>query len=343
MAPMNMEEVRWGIIGCGDVCEVKSGPALYKTPRSRLVAVMRRDGAKAADFARRHGVPRSYDTVDALITDPAVNAVYIATPPGTHRDLARRVADAGKPCLVEKPMARTHGECQTMLDAFARRNLPLFVAYYRRGMARFIKTRSLLESGAIGTISGVSYRMSRSDHRRGGDGAWRLNLPHSGGGLFLDVGSHTLDILDFLLGPLSDVTGVARNCAGVAPDVEDSVAMSFTIAGAPGTAAWYFASDRDEDRIDLFGTDGTISLSTFGHEPVILTRGTSVDPHPFPAPAHVHSGLIESIVADLTTGQHHCPSTGESASRTSKVMDEVLRSFYGDREKLFATVPSDAA
>src|SRR4051812_32959871 len=104
---MKLDALRWGIIGCGDVCEVKSGPALYKTPGSSLVAVMRRDAAKAADFARRHRVPRHYDDAERLINDPDVNIVYVATPPGSHRDYALQVAAAGKPCYVEKPMART--------------------------------------------------------------------------------------------------------------------------------------------------------------------------------------------------------------------------------------------
>ena len=106
-----MHCVRWGIIGCGDVTEVKSGPGFQKADGSALVAVMRRDGARARDYARRHGVPRAYDRADHLIADQEVDAVYIATPPSSHRDLAIRVAEAGKPCLVEKPMAATHAEC----------------------------------------------------------------------------------------------------------------------------------------------------------------------------------------------------------------------------------------
>ena len=336
---MTMDEVRWGILGCGDVCEVKSGPALYKTPRSRLVAVMRRDGAKAADFAQRHGVPRSYADVDALIGDPDVNAIYIATPPGSHRDLALKVAAAGKPCYVEKPMARTAGECQQMIDAFIARGLPLFVAYYRRGMQRFIKAKELIDTGALGTLTSITYRMLRPNHRAVHAG-WRLNLPDSGGGLFLDVGSHTLDILDFLLGTLTNVAGVARNVAGPASaNVEDTVAMSFEAGGAPGTASWNFAADANEDLIQIHGTAATLSLSTFGNEPVRLSRGGMTEEFPFAQPAHVHSGLVDAIVTELTTGSPASPSTAASAARTSRVMDDVLRSFHGDRDALFAHAP----
>ena len=141
---------RWGIIGCGDVTEVKSGPGFQKADGSGLVAVMRRDLAKAQDYARRHGVPRAYDRADALIDDPEVDAVYIATPPSSHCELTLAVAAAGKPCLVEKPMATNHRECLRMIEACAARGVPLWVAYYRRALPRFVLVRDLLAAGAIG-------------------------------------------------------------------------------------------------------------------------------------------------------------------------------------------------
>ncbi len=92
-----MRTIRWGIIGCGDVTEVKSGPALQKANHSQLVAVMRRTGALARDYAQRHGVPRWYDQADELIHDPEVDAIYIATPPASHKDYTLLTAHAGKP------------------------------------------------------------------------------------------------------------------------------------------------------------------------------------------------------------------------------------------------------
>ena len=135
-----MQTVKWGIIGCGNVCEVKSGPGFYKADHSELIIVMRRDAEKAADFAKRHGVPQSTSNADEVIHHPDVNAVYIATPPSTHCDYALRVAEAGKPCYVEKPMAMNHRECAQMVEAFKAKNLPLYVAYYRRRLPRFHKS-----------------------------------------------------------------------------------------------------------------------------------------------------------------------------------------------------------
>src|SRR5690349_5129453 len=103
-----MKKINWGIIGCGDVTEIKSGPAFNKVSNSSLVAVMRRDGVKAADYAQRHNVPRWYNNANDLVNDAEVNAIYIATPPASHEEYAFAAINAGKPVYVEKPMANTY-------------------------------------------------------------------------------------------------------------------------------------------------------------------------------------------------------------------------------------------
>jgi len=97
--------IHWGIIGCGDVTELKSGPAFQKVPGSKLVAVMRRNADLARDYAKRHGVARWYSDASELINDPQVDAVYVATPPDSHALYAIQAMKAGKPVYVEKPMA----------------------------------------------------------------------------------------------------------------------------------------------------------------------------------------------------------------------------------------------
>ena len=110
-AGKNFDAVNWGIIGVGDVTEIKSGPAFYKVEHSNLVAVMRRNSEKAADYARRHNVTKWYGDAMELINDSQVDAVYIATPPDSHASYAIAAMLAGKPVYVEKPMARSHREC----------------------------------------------------------------------------------------------------------------------------------------------------------------------------------------------------------------------------------------
>jgi 1,5-anhydro-D-fructose reductase (1,5-anhydro-D-mannitol-forming) len=332
--------IRWGIIGCGDVTEVKSGPGFQKAHGSKLVAVMRRNGALAADYAKRHGVPRSYDNAQALVNDGEVDAVYIATPPGAHVEGALLAAAAGKPAYVEKPMARNTTECDAIIQAMSRAGQKLFVAYYRRALPRFVKVRDLLAGGAVGELTSVSYRMAQplppnADPK---NGAWRLDAANSGGGLLLDVGSHTLDLLDYFVGPLDDVAGHAARSGGVG-DVEDTVVMRFrTARGVPGAAAWNFAAADKEDMLEFIGSEGRISLSVFGAEPVRLQNSGGIELFDLPHPPHVAQPLIQTIVDELL-GRGSCPSTGESARRTSAVMDRVLAGYYGGRDDAFWARP----
>ncbi len=337
--------IRWGIIGCGDVCEVKSGPAFYKAVGSELVLVMRRDGVRAADFARRHGVARFTTDAQALIDDPHVDAVYIATPPGGHLEYALAVAQAQKPCYVEKPMARSAAECRRMLEAFDRAGQPLFVAYYRRALPRFLKVRELLDSGALGHVQAVShtYQGRAAAPSVGGPPAsptgWRENVTEAGAGLFLDLGSHVVDLIDFLLGPLARVAGfAARRSSGPARSLglpEDTVVMSFvTRSGALGTLRHQFHTAGAVDRLEFVGTRGNLSLSVFGREPIALERGDAIESIAVEQPEHVHLPLVQSIVDELG-GKGRCPSTGASALRASECLDRVLDDYYGGRDDAF--------
>lgn len=324
--------VRWGIIGCGDVTEVKSGPGFRKASRSQLVAVMRRDAAKAEDYAKRHGVPRWYSDADALIADREVDAVYIATPPESHGEYALKVAAAGKPAYVEKPMARSAAECDVMVNAFERAKLPLYVAYYRRRLPRFLKVEELVKAGAIGRVTGVSWRFAAPQHRS--PDSWRVEAKLAGGGHFLDLASHTLDYLDYLLGPLSNVRGTAANLASPYA-VEDTVTVAFkTAGGVPGAVACNFASAVRDDMLRVTGTEGEVSFSVFGTDAVRFEGAAGVESYAIPNPPHVAQPLIQTVVDDLL-GLEACPSTGKSAQRTSRVMDEALADYYGGRTDAF--------
>ncbi len=155
--------IRWGIIGCGAVTEIKSGPAYQQTAGFEIGMVMRRDAAKAADYAARHQIARWTTDAQALIDDPAIDAIYIATPPDSHLAYALKVAAAGKICCVEKPMAlNSLNNVQQMIDAFQKAGLPLFVAYYRRSLPRFRQVQFWLQQGRIGPVRHVQWNFSRT-------------------------------------------------------------------------------------------------------------------------------------------------------------------------------------
>ncbi len=323
------DEVRWGIIGVGDVCEVKSAPAMYTLDGSSLVAVMRRNGDLARDYAQRHGVPVWYDDAAALIDDATVNAVYIATPPSSHAQYTEMVAAAGKPVYVEKPMAITHAECQGMITACAEAGVPLYTAYYRRMLPNFRKVKSLLEDGAIGDVRTVAVTLRKSLHDADrAPSNWRVDPAVAGGGYFFDLASHQFDLLDYLFGPIAQVAGFAQNQAG-AYKAEDAVVASFAFdSGILGTGLWSFAAAKgtELEETTIIGSEGAVTFPFFGAPTVSLHQdGKPVETFEFAMPKHIQSPLIETIIQDLQ-GTGTCPSTGVTAARTNWVLEQILRS-----------------
>mgnify|MGYP006291113873 FL=1 len=294
-----MEKVNWGIIGCGDVTEVKSGPPLQQIKHSNLVAVMRRTASKAEDYAKRHNVSRWYTSARKLIHDPDINAVYVATPPESHAEYTIQALKAGKPVYVEKPMALNFTECQKMIDAAERYQTPLFVAYYRRALPGFLKVKALVDQGAIGNVRFVSIELfqkpSKADMEFDTD--WRVIPELSGGGYFLDLAAHQLDFLDYVFGPVIKVKGIAGNQAGLY-EAEDIVSGSFLFDdGIIGTGTWCFTVNEqsEKDEIRIIGDKGQISFSTFQFLPVKLMNSDGEQTFDFPKPKHVAYNLIQTV------------------------------------------------
>jgi predicted dehydrogenase len=331
------DKVRWGILGVGDVCEVKSAPAMQKIPNSEVIAVMRRNGAKVKDYADRHGVDTWYDDADTLIDDPNVNAIYIATPPNAHCDLTIKAAKAGKPIYVEKPMARTTEECQQMIDACKATDVPLYIAYYRRRLPNFEKLKELLNQGAIGDLRMVKIAMFKTidpdivaNTAENTTVNWRTDPEVAGGGYFFDLAAHQLDYLDYVLGPIKSVSGHAANQAGLYK-AADIISSSFAFEnGIVGSGTWCFTVDKvsEKDEMVFIGSKGQIRCSFFGEPKLFVEKGDGqVETLEFEMPYHIQQPLIQTVVNDLL-GQGGCPSTGETAIRTNWVMEEITKNYY---------------
>lgn len=317
-----MATIRWGIIGCGDVCEVKSGPAFYKARDSALVAVMRRDGAKAADFARRHGVPRSYDDADALIADPEVDAVYVATPPSSHRDYTLAAAAAGKHVLVEKPMALSVAECEAMVAACRDAGVNLYVAYYRRALPRFERFRALAHDGTLGTVRLVLVRHLWSAAQAPGS-AWRLDPAINGGGIFVDTQVHALDWLDHAFGPAEDAVGAARNQSGRSA-AEDAVGAVVAYPGQViASFACAYAADRYEETVTLVGDRGRAEMHFLGPSPIAVETAAGRSEIAVADPPHVHQPLVQQIVDHLNGGPLP-PGQPDAGVRVNRVLAQLM-------------------
>lgn len=323
--------IKWGIIGCGEVTEVKSGPAFNKVNGSQLIAVMRRNAALAEDYARRHKVPRFYNSASDLINDPEINAVYVATPPGSHAEYALMSIKAGKPVYIEKPMAASYEECRKINDAAEKAKIPVFVAYYRRALPGFVKIKELIGNGSIGKVRFAQVHLFRpaSEDERAGRLSWRVDPSISGGGHFFDMASHQLDYLDFLFGPAQNIKSFALNQGGLYK-AEDYVSAELIFPdNIACSGVWCFTASPgyERDSIEIFGEKGSVKFSTFTFTPIVLINESGRKEFVNERPENVQYYLIDQIVKDLS-GKGHSSSTGLTGARTSRVMEEIVKDYY---------------
>lgn len=297
-----MEKINWGIIGCGDVTEVKSGPAFNKVPHSSLVAVMRRDGAKAKDYAARHNVPKWYDDAAALINDPDVNAVYIATPPSSHCEYALAAIHAGKPVYVEKPMTATVEEAIKMRDAANANNVKLTVAHYRRQILYFKKVKQLLDEKIIGQplFASLSFytKPLTAEELSIPKIAWRVNTATAGGGLFHDLAPHQLDLMHYFFGTAKAVKGIAANQSRLYDAVDFVSGNILFESGVAFSGIWSFSvpAAEEKDLCEIIGTKGKICFSIFNMTKIAVTINGETEVFSFDPLQHVQQPMIEQTV-----------------------------------------------
>ncbi len=316
--------IRWGIIGCGDVTEKKSGPAFNKVPDSTLIAVMRRDTAKAKDYAARHAVPKWYDDANALINDPEVNAVYVATPPKYHEEYAMAAMQAGKPVYVEKPMATSLTACLRMQDAAKLTSAKLCIAHYRRALPMFLHIQSLLKEEVIGKIRTVRLSMLQPDQssiiaHTGNN--WRVDPEIAGAGLFFDLAPHQLDLIHYFFGPSKESFGIAANQAGLykAEDVVTGVMRLENDILFTGQWCYTVAEGMREDIVEINGSKGKISFPVFGYD-ITVQQGPDKQVLHFEPPEHIQQPMIEKIV-QYFLGKAENPCSAADAIQSMEVMD----------------------
>lgn len=321
-----MAVLRWGILGCGNVAEHKGGPPLYSVDESKLIAVMRRDQAKAEDFAERHGAKRAYTDVDELLSDDEINAVYIATPPNLHCEQTIRAARTGKHILCEKPMAMSVTECQQMVDACSEAGVTLMLAYYRNHYPNVVKMKALMDENAIGDVvlarinCTAYYNPNRKDLKN-----WRMNPEISGGGVLMDIGSHRISLLQYLMGDVASVKGFAET-VHLDGTVDDSAVFTLRFeSGAHAVANINWNVGIGVDDIEVYGTKGRLRCSPLNSENLTLeTKSEGVKTLPqIPLP-HTHTGLVQDFVNHIRTGEPiRC--TGELGLQTNAIIAKIMQ------------------
>jgi predicted dehydrogenase len=323
-----MTEIRWGIIGCGDVTEKKSGPAFNKVNNSKLVAVMRRNAAKAEDYAARHNVPKWYSDAQQLIDDPEINAVYIATPPSSHAAYALAAIKANKHVYVEKPMALSAAECIEMVDAANQQNVKLTVAHYRRQVPLFKRVKELIVEGDIGEVRFANLKMwqpikpslvAKTEEN------WRTNPAISGGGLFHDLAPHQIDLMLYYFGNAKTFSGLSFNQANTSA-ADDIVSGQILFDnGIIFNGLWCFnvPAEHAIDQCTIVGTKGKIEFAVFGNY-ISITKNNATEEMAFEMPEHIQQPMIEQVV-QYFIGNTDNPCWGETGIQVMTIIDSFCK------------------
>jgi len=321
-----MEKIHWGIIGCGDVTELKSGPAFNKVKDSELVAVMRRNAEKAKDYAERHHVPKWYSDANSLVNDPDINAIYVATPPSSHEQYAIAALKAGKPVYVEKPMSVNAGSAANMANAAEEAKQKLTVAHYRRAQPLFQKIKQLILEKAIGDIRFARLSLHKpslsAKDLQVEKTAWRVDPSFAGGGLFHDLAPHQLDLMYYFFGEPVKAAGIATNQGGLYA-ADDIVSGNILFkSGVQFSGVWCFnVSAADEkDECEIIGEKGKIVFSFFEHKPITVISNGQTEIYHFDALQHVQQPMIEKTV-EFFLGKGSNPCSGNEGVLVMKLID----------------------
>lgn len=327
-----MKHISWGFIGCGEVTELKSGPAFNEVEGSHVEAVYSRSKDKVRSYAERHHIKKWYTDAQQLIDDPNVNAIYIATPPSSHATYAIMAMKAGKPAYIEKPLAASYEDCARINRISKQTGVPSFVAYYRRYLPYFQKVKSILDSGTIGTVTNVQVRFSVPprdlDYNSSHNLPWRLQPDIAGGGYFYDLAPHQLDLLQEFFGVITRAHGYCANRAHLY-SAEDTISACFLFEnGLPGSGSWCFVGHQSakEDRIDVVGEQGSLSFSVYNYDPIQLITSDGIRNITVPNPSYVQLPIIKAVIEDLQ-GIGDCTCTSVSATPVNWVMDRILGKF----------------
>ena len=329
--------VFWGILGAGKIAENQMAPAIAAARGHELAAVMRRELGAARRFADEHGAERAYDSEQALLADPQVNAVYVATPPHLHARQTILAAQAGKHVLCEKPMALNTGEARRMIEAGRANGVALTICHYQRFNARHRRVKALVDGGAIGQVTAA--RINFSERFPPQPGVWHHLPAVSGGGPLMDLGIHCIDLLRYLCGPVESVAALVDTLVDDSP-VEDTATLLLRLAGgaqAVVTSHWTTANHDPErfNRLEICGTEGTVVAAPIQAKDSagvlqLITADGIKDFSVEPGGPRPHVALLNAF-ADAVAGVRPNPVPGEEGLAGLAVVEAAYESARSGR------------
>jgi 1,5-anhydro-D-fructose reductase (1,5-anhydro-D-mannitol-forming) len=307
--------LNWIVVGIGDISVRRVIPAIQAEPRSGLYGLVTRDPAKAAPYNTR-----VWTTLDEALADPAVQAVYVATPVFLHAPQTIQSLRAGRHVMCEKPMAMNEAEARSMVQTAEETGLKFGVAYYRRAYPKVRRAKQLLEAGVIGKpvlaeLTCHEWRGETGSHR-----SWLIDPAQAGGGPLYDIASHRIDVLNFLFGQPERAVGFLSNVVHHYAVEDNATVMIDYPSGMRGIVdvRWHSEIRRDECRIR--GTEGEMELSPLNGPELIYPGGRES----LPVQANVHTPMIENFV-DAVEGCAPLLSSGASSFWTDWITERARR------------------
>jgi predicted dehydrogenase len=306
--------LKWLVIGIGDITRKRVIPAILQEPRSELYGLLTRDPRKAEAYP---GV-RVWTAIDEALRDPAVDAVYVASPVALHFPQTVASLRAGKHVLCEKPVGMDYAQAEAMVAAARASGRLLGAAYYRRMFPKLARARQLIAAGAIGqpVLAEANYHSWLPSQER----AWLWDPAMAGGGPLYDVASHRIDTLNLFFGRPARATGLLSNAVHHLA-VEDSATVLLDYpGGVRGIVDVRWNSRIERDQFRIVGTDGELNLDQPGG-PLLRYGGCEES---WPAHANFHYPAVENFVSAVLDGAPlMCP--GEEAIWTDWVTEQVMQ------------------
>jgi 1,5-anhydro-D-fructose reductase (1,5-anhydro-D-mannitol-forming) len=257
--------IRWALLGPGRHAGRSVVPQLKQAADTELAAVVSRDRTRGEAFARTHGIAKVYASIEEVLRDRDIDAIYDATPDGLHAPHAIAAAEAGKHALIEKPLALSVAEAAKAIDASRRHGTQLGVVFNQRHEAVHREARRTVLAGEIGEVKLIHVQIAlRTAISRGGAGApvtWRTDPQFRAGGIIVSIGDHAYDTLAYLGGQEIEAVSALTDATQSDPPNERVASMLLKLSrGAIGYAVASFVTPFARRPFEIHGTTGTLVI-----------------------------------------------------------------------------------
>ena len=318
-----MNDVRWGLIGAGDIVRKRVAAAIRDSENSELVSISRGRPDLAEAAAADVGARKWFANWREQIADEEIDAVYIATPIFLHAEQTIAAAGAGKHVLCEKPMALSVGECNEMIDACRSNNVKLGIAYYRHFYPLIERAKEIITADEIGRVSLAQINaFEHIDMQSGDPRHWFVEKAKSGGGPMMDFGCHRIEVLVNLFGEVDRVASMVSGSIYEREIEDTAVATLHFSSGATATVSVTHATNIPKDAVQIYGTKGCIDIPVLNSGRLLMTAGIVELEEYLPPSENIHQPLVGDFVKSIL--QNREPAVdGEAGRYVSQLLEKI--------------------